>query len=75
MNYSDFIDFIGKDFKFDTIGITEKTTFSEINFDELDMIDLVMSVEDNFRVEVPDEALKNIKTIGDFCDYINSKYG
>lgn len=37
---------------------------------ETDIIDLVMSVEDEFGIEVPDEALENISTVGALVNYI-----
>ena len=73
MELQDFLNFLNREFDFDTTGICEDTTFEEIGFDELDMIDLVMSAEDEFLMEIPDEALEKIETIGDFIDYINKK--
>ena len=75
MELQDFLNFLNREFDFDTTGICENTTFEEIGFDELDMIDLVMSAEDEFLMEIPDEALEKIETIGDFIDYINKKSG
>ena len=36
-------------------------------------IDLVMSIEENFDVEIPDEDVEGIKTVGDIVKYIESK--
>ena len=47
----------------------EKTT-TENERDSLDVVDLIMSVEDEFSVEVPDEALENIRTVEDMVKYI-----
>ena len=33
--------------------------------DSLDVVDLVMSLEDEFGIEIPDEEIENIKTVGD----------
>ena len=38
--------------------------------DSLDAIDIVMSVEDTFKVEVPDEIIEKIETVGDIVNYI-----
>ena len=32
--------------------------------DSLDVVDLLMSIEDEFEVEIPDEEVENIKTVG-----------
>ncbi len=38
--------------------------------DSLDVVDLVMSLEDEFDIEIPDEEIENIKTVGDVVRYI-----
>ena len=38
--------------------------------DSLDVVDLVMSLEDEFGIEIPDEEIENIKTVGDIVRYI-----
>lgn len=45
----------------------------DLGADSLDSIDIVMSVEDEFGIEVPDEVIENIKTVADIVDYIESK--
>ena len=42
----------------------------DLDADSLDLIDLAMSLEDCFEVEVPDEELENFKTVGDIVKYI-----
>ncbi|MBQ5591812.1 MAG: acyl carrier protein [Clostridia bacterium] len=42
----------------------------DLGADSLDVVDLIMSVEDEFGVEVPDEALENIRTVEDMVKYI-----
>lgn len=73
MKFNEFLDFIGNEFDFDTEGVEENTTFADINFDEIDMIELVMSVEDKYHLEIPDEDLKKIVTIGDFVNFMDDK--
>ena len=38
--------------------------------DSLDVVDLLMSLEDEFNIEIPDEEIENIKTVGDVVRYI-----
>jgi len=45
----------------------------DLGADSLDSIDIVMSVEDEFGIEVPDEVIENMKTVADIVDYIESK--
>lgn len=38
--------------------------------DSLDVVDLVMSIEDEFGLEVPDDQIENFRTVGDVVRYI-----
>lgn len=42
----------------------------ELGADSLDVVDLIMSLEDEFDLEVPDEQVENIKTVGDLVRFI-----
>ena len=60
-----------RDFDIEGDEITPDThLFSDLDFDELDLYDMVMSVEDDFEMELPDEDLEKIKTIGDLIKFI-----
>ena len=43
----------------------ESLLVDDLGADSLDAIDIVMSVEDTFKVEVPDEIIEKIETVGD----------
>jgi acyl carrier protein len=45
--------------------ITLASTFDELNVDSLDKINISFEVEEAFNVEIPDDALGTIKTVGD----------
>lgn len=38
--------------------------------DSLDVVDLVMSIEEEFGLEVPDDQIENFRTVGDVVRYI-----
>ena len=42
----------------------------DFDADSLDMVDLIMDIEDEFGVEVPDEILDKLVTVKDVVDYI-----
>ena len=42
----------------------------DLGADSLDVVELLMSIEDEFQVEIPDEEIENIKTIGELVKYI-----
>jgi len=45
----------------------------DLGADSLDVVDLVMNIEEDFDIEIPDEDVENIKTVGDIVKYIESK--
>ena len=53
--------------------ITPDTLISnDLGADSLDVVDLIMSIEDEFEVEVRDEEAENIKTVEDLVKYIEN---
>lgn len=59
------------------LGISEDEVKPEASFiddlgaDSLDIVELVMAMEEEFEIEIPDEEAENIKTVGDAIKYIN----
>ena len=51
--------------------ITMDTTFvDDLGADSLDVFQIIMGIEEEFDIEVPDDQLQNIKTVGDIVKYI-----
>ena len=48
----------------------EANISNDLGADSLDIVDLVMSLEEEFDCEIPDEEIENIKTVGDIVKYI-----
>ena len=44
----------------------------DLGADSLDLVDFVMSLEDEFDKEIPDEDVETIKTVGDIVSYIEN---
>lgn len=42
----------------------------DLGADSLDVVDLVMAIEDEFSIEIPEDQVENIKTVGDIVKYI-----
>ena len=60
-----------EEFEIEEELITMTTSLTdELDIDSLDLVDLVMTVEDEFSIELPDEALEGMKTIGDLVKFI-----
>lgn len=45
----------------------------DLGADSLDIVDMVMKLEEEFGISIPDEDLDKIKTVGDAIEYIRSK--
>ncbi|MEE0873306.1 MAG: acyl carrier protein [Ruminococcus sp.] len=64
---------LAEQFDVDEDKITADTDLQEdLGADSLDVVDLLMSIEDEFEVEVPDEEIENIKTVGALVSYIEA---
>ncbi|MBS3886113.1 MAG: acyl carrier protein [Dethiobacter sp.] len=52
--------------------MTKDTSFEELNADSLDIVELVMAIEEEFKLEISDEEVEKIKTVGDVVRYIET---
>ena len=48
---------------------------SDFEADSLDIVDRVMPLEDEFGIEVPDDAIENLRTVGDVVNFVDSHQG
>lgn len=48
----------------------ETNMVDDLGADSLDVVDLLMSVEDEFEIEIPDSDVENMKTVGDVVKYV-----
>jgi acyl carrier protein len=62
------IDIIAKSKSLSPESVTLASTFDELNIDSLDKINISFEVEEAFNVEIPDDALGTIKTVGDMVE-------
>ncbi len=53
--------------------LTMETSFEDIDADSLDIVELVMALEEDFDLEISDQEIESIKTVGDVIKYIESK--
>ena len=50
--------------------VTMDATFDDLGADSLDIVEIVMALEDEFDVEIPDEDAEEIQTVEDAVNYI-----
>lgn len=60
------------------LGVDESEVTLEASFiddlgaDSLDLVELIMALEDEFEVEIPDNAAEKITTVGDVVEYLKT---
>lgn len=63
----------------DQLGVSEDEIKMESSFiedlgaDSLDIVELVMAMEEEFGIEIPDEDAEKLKTVGDVSNYLQAK--
>ena len=64
---------IANQLSIDVDKLTENTNISEdLGADSLDLVEILMSLEDEFKVSIPDEVIPQIKSIKDVVEFIES---
>ena len=51
----------------------ETSLMKDLDADSLDAVEIIMALEDEFEVEIPDEDAEGFKSIGNIVDYIEGK--
>ena len=66
-----------RDIVVDQLGVVpdevaiESTFIDDLGADSLDIVELIMAFEEEFGIEIPDEAAEKIKTVQDVVSYID----
>ena len=69
-------DIIEKELGVEREKLTDDASFIEdLGADSLDIVELVMAFEEEFGVEIPDDAAEKISTVKDAIDYIDQNKG
>ena len=64
---------IAKVLNIDPSKITPETTFvDDLDADSLDVLQIIMGIEDEFHIQIPDDAADNIITVADAVNQIKS---
>lgn len=52
----------------------ESSFIDDLNADSLDIVELIMALEDELDMEIPDEDVENFKTVGDVVNYVKKHH-
>ncbi|HTU26196.1 MAG TPA: acyl carrier protein [Pirellulales bacterium] len=67
------IDIVAEQLGVDKDKITPETSFvNDLGADSLDTVELVMELEEEFDINIPDDAAEKIQTVGQAVEYIES---
>lgn len=65
------LEIIAEQFNIDVNELNEDMNFQDdLNADSIELVELVMTIEEEFEIEVSEEDLEKLKTIGDVIDYV-----
>jgi len=53
----------------------EASFVEDLGADSLDIVELIMGIEEEFDIEIPDEDAEKLTTVGEAMDYVKSKLG
>jgi acyl carrier protein len=56
-------------------AVTTASFIDDLGADSLDIVELVMALEEEFDIEIPDEDAEKIQTIGDAIGYVKERAG
>ncbi len=70
---NEIINIISKTLGIDKKKINEKTNLvADLDVESLDLVDLVVAIEEKYQIEIPDQDIKNLQTVEDIINYIQS---
>lgn len=74
MTYNKVVDILSAQLGVEKSKITKETNIAnDLGADSLDLVEILMSLEDEFGISIPDEAIPEIKTVQELVKYIDSQ--
>ena len=76
MIYGKIVKLLSEQFGMEPDEITEETTFEDLGADSVDLVELSMSLEEEFGIdEMGEEDIASIHNVGDLVNYLQGKLG
>lgn len=57
----------------DPSEIKQESSFDSMDIDSIDAVEIIMAIEDEFEVEIPDSVAEEFSSISDIMNYLNSQ--
>lgn len=74
MNFEKIRSLISERFDVDEDKITRETNIvDDLGVDSLDIAELLLTLEDEFNISIPEEDIANLKTVGDLVDFMDNQ--
>jgi len=74
MNLSDKVkSILSEQLNVEPADLMDSTSFEDLNADSLTVVEVIMALEEEFDIEIPDEDAENMRTVGDVIEYIHSR--
>ena len=70
-NQEHLIEIIAKQLNVDEDNVTPDASFDDLGADSLDKVELVMALEEEFDIEIPDSDAEKIQTVQDALSYLD----
>lgn len=64
-------DIVAKQLSVDPALIDKKTTFFDVDADSLDVVEVILAIEQTFSVDLPDEEVESLKTVGGLATFVD----
>lgn len=65
-------DIVAKQLFVEAATIDEKTTFFDVDADSLDVVEVILAVEQTFDIDLPDEEVESLKTVGGLATFVET---
>ncbi len=69
------IEVVAERLKTDPANLSEEKSFDELGADSLEIVELVMTLEEEFGIEIQEQDADNIRTVGDAINFIEKSLG
>lgn len=64
---------VAAELKIDAGKVTETAQLADLGADSLSLLEIIFQLEEQFGIEIPDEAAERLKTVNDVVEYVHTR--